>query len=191
MNRELAISLLFAVVGATVLTVVNYRKNDIHRRLYKAAKRGRLEKVKKLVKKGANVNYTNSKKRTPLYGASYKGNADIVAYLLRLKDKDGKLLVDVNMVDEDQETPLHVAADEGYYQVVQLLVKEGKINVNRRDVDGDTALHEAADEGHLAIVKFLVENGADPSIKNKKGRTPLDEAQDEKRQDVIKFLEGK
>jgi len=188
MKKLLIIFLLIIAVGATVLIVMRYKRRSIHKLLYRAAKKGRLAKVKELVEKGASVNYRTRRGRTPLYGAANKGNETIVAYLLSLKDKDGKLVVDVSMVDEDQETPLHAAADEGYCQVVRLLVQEGNADVNKQDVDGDTPLHEAADEGHLDIVTFLIKSGADPTIKNKKGRTPLDEAIDEKRYDVVKYL---
>jgi uncharacterized protein len=38
----------------------------------------------------------------------------------------------------------------------------------------ETALHGAAERGFDAFVKFLLENGADPTVKDANGKTPLD-----------------
>lgn len=56
-----------------------------------------------------------------------------------------------------------------------MLVKAGS-NVNAKGLDDDTPLHDAAIMGQLKLVKLLVERGADPSFKNKKGKTPCDVA---------------
>jgi Ankyrin repeats (many copies) len=42
-----------------------------------------------------------------------------------------------------------------------------------------TALHAAAAAGHSAVVEVLLEAGADPSVPNGQGDTPLDVATDE------------
>jgi ankyrin repeat protein len=47
-----------------------------------------------------------------------------------------------------------------------------------QDVDGETALHCAARGGHLRMVQLLLQNGADPSVRNKDGRTAAAESED-------------
>ena len=41
-------------------------------------------------------------------------------------------------------------------------------------LDDMTPLHDAAAVGHQKLVKLLIEKGADPTFKNKKGKTPQD-----------------
>lgn len=46
-----------------------------------------------------------------------------------------------------------------------------------KDAEGNTALHWAVQINNLAAVELLLANKADPALKNKAGRTPLDIAQ--------------
>lgn len=70
--------------------------------------------VKILLEHGANVNVLNEQEGTPLYLATFEGNAEMAALLLahgadpHLKTKDGR-------------TPLDLAKQEGYQQIVELL----------------------------------------------------------------------
>ena len=65
----------------------------------------------------------------------------------------------------------------------------GAQSVNAQDINGDTALHRAAEAGHLEVVRVLLEFGADLSIKNNKGETPLDMARENKHSDVVEVLQ--
>ena len=47
------------------------------------------------------------------------------------------------------------------------------INVNQLDSDRNTALHAAAAMGSVDMVDYLLAKGADPSIRNKDGNTPI------------------
>ena len=55
--------------------------------------------------------------------------------------------------------------------------------MNVKDARGWTPLHYAASnnilDGMEAMIKLLLEEGADPSIKNNDGKTPLDVANEE------------
>lgn len=70
---------------------------------------------------------------------------------------------------------MHEACNHNHYNVAQILCKAGA-NVNARGLDDDTPLHDAAIVGQLRLVKLLVERGADPTVKNRKGKTPCDVA---------------
>lgn len=52
-----------------------------------------------------------------------------------------------------------------------------------------TPLSQAADLGRADIVSFLLENGADPTIKDSKGKTALDWAKAEGHSNVVFLLE--
>uniref|UniRef100_A0A3B3ZNX3 Uncharacterized protein n=1 Tax=Periophthalmus magnuspinnatus TaxID=409849 RepID=A0A3B3ZNX3_9GOBI len=86
--------------------------------------------------------------------------------------------------------PLHNACSYGHYEVAELLVRHGA-SVNVADLWKFTPLHEAAAKGnkiqmllclmtifnniHLrALCALLLAHGADPTMKNQEGQTPLD-----------------
>ena len=62
------------------------------------------------------------------------------------------------------------------------------MEVNPLDQNGDTALHMACSLGHAETIKHLLKAGADPSMVNDQGRTPLDEAKEEGHEDYIQLL---
>ena len=57
-----------------------------------------------------------------------------------------------------------------------------------RDGDGATPLHFAASRGHLSVVKWLVFHGAKADEKDDGGRTPLDDALENRHADVAELL---
>ena len=54
--------------------------------------------------------------------------------------------------------------------------------------DGDTALHIACKEGHVNVIESLLSQGADMTIKNNDGNTPLDECQDTRNYEIISLF---
>jgi ankyrin repeat protein len=85
-------------------------------------------------------------------------------------------------------TPMMMAAGTGYsgrdsrgrYQTEEQAVEITKLlldagaDINQRANDGGTALHGAAGRGRNDLVNLLVSRKADPSIKDGRGRTPVD-----------------
>lgn len=60
-----------------------------------------------------------------LHFAASFGNLSIVNDLLKLKKKDGSLLLDINMVNAHLQTPLHLATETGNVEVVNALLDNG------------------------------------------------------------------
>ena len=56
------------------------------------------------------------------------------------------------------------------------------------DNDGNTALHYAAYCGKIQVVEALLNAGADKAVKNKFGKTALDEAQEKNHPAIVKLL---
>ena len=94
------------------------------------------------------------------------------ADLLALISKDKSLL---EHTDEHGNTLLYLAARSGFYDTVEALLELG-VPVNKVQVDGSTPLHAASFYGQGPIVELLLQCGADPTIKNRWGLTPEDEA---------------
>jgi serine/threonine protein kinase len=78
----------------------------------------------------------------------YSGNKQQVGYYLQ---KNPAL---VCLKDEDQRTPLHIAAAEGYMELVQLFVSYGA-SLDVTDRWGLTPILEAVASNHQQIVEFL------------------------------------
>ncbi|XP_043706675.1 integrin-linked protein kinase 1-like [Telopea speciosissima] len=77
--------------------------------------------------------------------------------------------VDVNSIDLDGRTALHIAACEGHVEVVKLLLSR-KANIDARDRWGSTAAADAKFYGNVEIFNILKARGAKvPKIK----KTPM------------------
>lgn len=126
--------------------------------------KGDLNKVKELLKKGADINFVSEIGYTALHGCSISNYIDIA-----------KLLISSNanieaVVSKYGFTPLHFAAQEGNFEIVKLLVEAGA-NVNAKDNIGNGPLFRA---GNKEIIgKYLIDNGADITMENEYGISPL------------------
>ncbi|MDX2451416.1 ankyrin repeat domain-containing protein [Desulfosarcina sp.] len=127
-----------------------------------------LAKVELLVKKGANVNSAEpKKKRTVLMVAAANGQFDIVEFLY------GKG-ADINARDSDSQTALMYASRNRFNAtpdnaIAKFLLSNGaEVNV-RSKKKGFTALMLAASAGNVELVQQLLEKGADPAIKDNFG----------------------
>lgn len=107
--------------------------------------------------------YDNS----PLHASAQKGYLDIVIALLEAGG-------DVDNKNEDEQTPLHLAAAEGRTRICKEILKRDKFAVNDEDSDSNTALHLASIHGHDKVVATLIEAGADIEARNYYLWTPLD-----------------
>ncbi|XP_029657066.1 E3 ubiquitin-protein ligase MIB2-like isoform X2 [Octopus sinensis] len=85
--------------------------------------------------------------------------------------------VEVNPRNEDGQTPLHWACDQGYLHTVDLLLGHNGIDANVVDNDGDTPLHVAVQQRkYIVVCAMLKQDSVNLEIVNKEYRTPLLEA---------------
>ena len=68
------------------------------------------------------------------------------------------------------ETPLIMAAKNGHWKVVELLLERGA-DVDLEDWNNNTALMQAIRNGHVEVVRILTERGANATTTNKGGKT--------------------
>jgi cytohesin len=77
-----------------------------------------------------------------------------------------------NAKDEDGETPLHIAAQMGDVELVELLLENTK-DVNTPDESGATPLHLAAGSGQKEVAELLLAKKADVNARDNGDQTPL------------------
>lgn len=92
--------------------------------------------------------------------------------------------------DEHQHSLLYVAARAGFYDTTEALLEMG-VPVNEKQVDGSTALHAASFYRQQPVVELLLRHGADPTITNKWGNFPADEAPSEIKQIILSYKEDR
>ncbi len=84
--------------------------------------------------------------------------------------------VAIKLKNNDQQTPLHLAALNNHSKTVDSLLKfhQEKNKVNNKDKDGNTALHYAAMHGNIDMMRDLLLHGANPYLENTNKETVFD-----------------
>lgn len=84
-------------------------------------------------------------------------------------------------------TPLHMAAQNGHFKIVQLLVQHNP-DCNCRDSDGMTPLMLAVSAGHEDVVGVLLSGGARVPETDVRGRSSLHLAVENGRESMLRLL---
>ena len=127
--------------------------------LHCAVSSDRLEIIKYLVEKGANINGMRTDGCTVLHSAITKGTLEIVKYLVEKG-------ADVNGKITDGSTVLHSAVTKHRLEIVKYLVEKGA-DVDSEDTKDITVLHAAVNTDDPEIIKYCVEQVADITFRNK------------------------
>ncbi|MEJ2111162.1 MAG: ankyrin repeat domain-containing protein [Acidobacteriota bacterium] len=151
--------------------------------LHTASRNGHTEIVKLLLEAGANVDATGNDDVTALHAASQNGHAEIVELLLEaganvnaeitrafyreqdhlLESMRGPEPISPPMAVLNYHTPLMLAAQNGYIEIVELLLDAGaKVDI---ETYAGTAEGVASQNGHAEIVKLLLEAWANADAK--------------------------
>ena len=101
-----------------------------------------------------------------------------------------------NVRGHEDTTPLHAAAYQGDFQMVQVLLLEYMADLNSRTNYGDTPLHFLSNEFWMNpnlsqlhnISRFLLEQGADINARNSDQATPLHVAAQNGKVEVVRVL---
>ena len=97
--------------------------------------------------------------------------------------------IDLELRNNMQRTPLHLAAQRGSMEICQILCSFKELDRNAKDVDENTPLHLASKLGHIACVIYLVKDaGCDVQLKNKDGQMPYDLAFNIEVRDIFEKL---
>lgn len=164
--------------------------------LHLAALSGNLECVRWLLNEGCPIHYTAGG-LSPLHFAAFGGSLNVCQFLIRNQcpidstalhaavysgsiDCAQFLLADHRVLlrafDDAGLTALHVAADLGNSQMIELLLDNGErvdVNAKTRTASSYTALHTAAEAGYVDCMRSLLRAGANANARSAHRRTPL------------------
>lgn len=130
------------------------------------ASKNSVEIATKLQEEGVDINAANKVGVTPLSVACSRENLDLVKFLL------GTGKVKVDKADDNKETALFAASNNGKVRAARLLV-QAEADVDLANSEGRSALHAAAARGHAPIVRLLCDSGASVDTADSAGDTPL------------------
>jgi len=147
------------------------------------AAEARLERVRRSLEQGLDVNKADPDGRTALMMAAFDGYTEIVDLLL---DYDAE----VDRRDSAGRTATMYASSGPFPQTVELLLRRGA-DVNRADTaEGWTALMLAAAEGHQLVVEVLLRHGANIEMTDQDGDTAIDHAREREQPHIVALLES-
>ncbi|HIJ64626.1 MAG TPA: hypothetical protein HPP77_01640, partial [Candidatus Hydrogenedentes bacterium] len=108
--------------------------------LHEAARDGHQDAVRRLLRRGADINAKDDAGRTPLHWAAANGHVGMVKFLVSRG-------ADVNTKDNDGRCPIHLAAQNGHEATLTMLAVRGA-DVMPKDKAGKTPLDLAREGGH-------------------------------------------
>jgi len=177
--------------------------------LQRACLKGDIKSVKLLIENKADLNINSESGWTTLDFAIYNGRIKIVELLInagsiidntslytascKRRSNIIKLLIHKGANIKESQDALLAAGFHGFPEIIELLVKAG-MDVNHQDHLGQTVLMYASEKGqvqsskHHETVKKLLELNADPSIRNRDGKTALDLATYKNQSEIILLL---
>ena len=114
--------------------------------------------------------------------AVISGDIEALVKLIKVKEH-----INVNRINKGTKvSALHHAVLDEKFTMVQHLVNDFKSDLHIKDEDGYTPLHAASAIGNLQIAQFLLDHGAKASVLNNQCEFPVDVAQDEAMEQLLK-----
>ena len=146
---------------------------DLDRALIAAAERGDAATVQRLIGEGGNVNAQDENRNSAYLIAGARGRTEVLKLTLAAG-------ADLKSTNRYGGTALIPACHYGHVDTVREMLKT-KVDVTHVNNLGWTALLEAVILGdggakHAEIVRLLVSHGANPSLPDRDGVTPLQHA---------------
>ncbi|MFC2156853.1 ankyrin repeat domain-containing protein [Acidobacteriota bacterium] len=172
---------------------INIMDADGNTPLHIAVLYRRTKNINEILKMNQNVDAINSAGSTPfLLAIRRPDNETAIEHLLQKG-------ADLNITDSTGKNALLISVDSHQKGYIKLLVSKG-IDINSQDKNENTALHYIfnkvlANKLYLPMCKLLaeplLEEGADPHIKNKEGKSPMDLAVESGEKELIDLLRKK
>jgi ankyrin repeat protein len=170
--------LLIAASGGRVLAL---RDDEGEAALNVAARSQHLHLVKLFCEHGADLNTVDIDGRPALYSAVALHDHTLLEYLL------SRDTINVSVVFRDGHTPLHAAAERGYFTAVKLLVQRGA-DITAVSHEGVSIMFSAACGGSVEMIQYFMSLGLSLSVKLKAGQSVLVGAAQDGRTAAAQFL---
>lgn len=136
--------------------------------------------ARELLSRESDINYVNKKGETALSIAVIGGNQKLVEFLLNegadvdiRKNKTTSIDIKISENTSEQDKPRHEKMFSEYRD------RENKVW---------SPIHIAVQSGNTNIVQLLLNHGADPTVKDKFGRTAFDIAEEKGDKEIKKLL---
>ena len=143
--------------------------------LHIAASYGHLEVIKLLVERKASLIKQDKHLRSAFYLACVNNHLESARYLLSAAHDQG-LHESIFHAMDDGRTPFSKACGRGHLEIVKMLLAHEEARIDVNTIEGTpkrTALHWASYNARVDIVFLLLENGADATVADANGKTPL------------------
>lgn len=179
-NKETPLICALRVANSEVGNLMLYHKKVV-KLLLNNARAVSTDIVKQMINNGADVKAVDdSNKLTPLHVAAvfYQSGSKITDLINQGANVDAR--------DDDQRTPLHLAARHNPCMVATLIAH--KANVHLVNKYGSSPLHYAAIHNHVEAINALVEAGANVNQLDKDQQSPLYWAAEENQVEAINTL---
>jgi ankyrin repeat protein len=174
-------------------------KQQAHGSLFEAVEAGEVKKVKSALENGfVEINAQNKDGETILMLAAYRGDKDMVIFLLeegadpfgpKLSFAKNQEMVDLLEAARALVREFFDAVRSGNTEMVQVLLSRGSVKINARDSFGDTALMEAVLWRNVDMVTCLLKvEGVKVDEKNSYGMTALMFAAMRGREEIVRLL---
>lgn len=124
-----------------------------------------------------------------LRDAAYRGDEKRINDLFKAYPK-----LNINAVNEYNETALYIACKRNQNKVAELLLKQPGTNVNLQTVLGNSSLLISSWNDNTALAKLLIQHSADVNARTNVGRqyhgnvSALDIAQERGNKELVEFL---
>eukprot|EP00732_Lithocolla_globosa_P001299 Lithocolla_globosa_v1_NODE_619_length_3582_cov_6.544088.p1 type:complete len:1116 gc:universal NODE_619_length_3582_cov_6.544088:232-3579(+) len=138
-----------------------------------------------LVAHHADVTKTNVRQQTALHIAAEMSLPELCRTLLEspMVSKSEQL----NVIDQSQRLPLHIAVEKECLEVVRVLTEAEDLNLDGTDSEGNSPLYIALAKRNFEIALLLLQQGANLAALSH-GLTLLEEALKEGREEAASFL---
>jgi len=156
-------------------------KNEVVK-VFTAIRENNLSDVKQFLLNGNKINKFYSSRQYTLLHYAVKNNQPAIVEFLLEKGANIEQLY-------EEQTPLMFAVKLQHLEIADILIRYG-VDVNTLNVEQESALFFCAKNGDLEILKFLIANGANPKIKDSKGRTAVDYALKHENKAVVDYLKS-
>ncbi|MBY0544035.1 MAG: ankyrin repeat domain-containing protein, partial [Gammaproteobacteria bacterium] len=153
--------------------------------LAQACQEGNLTRVETLLKLDYSVDVPDKEGYYPIHRAAQADRHSAELLQLLSTTRQGVPRSGFNLAQPAEpcaygRTALHTAALFGQVKAaVWLLANGAKVLINQQEqgrFQKNTSLHNAAFNGHSTLISLLLAHGADPTLVNREGRTPLAES---------------